>query len=53
MDLDPGGPKTFGSGGSGFGSGSATLPFMFEDEAGKRKFGPFLIKIGIQNSDPV
>ena len=25
MDPDPGGPKTRGSGGSGFGSGSATL----------------------------
>jgi hypothetical protein len=25
MDSDPGGPKTCGSGGSGFGSGSATL----------------------------
>jgi hypothetical protein len=25
MDPDPGGPKTCGSGGSGFGSGSATL----------------------------
>ncbi len=26
MDPDPGGPKTRGSGGSGFESGSATLP---------------------------
>ncbi len=25
MDPDPGGPKTYGSHGSGFGSGSATL----------------------------
>jgi|LakMenEpi03Aug12_release.lakeMendotaPanAssembly.Ray.scaffolds.fasta_scaffold830365_1 hypothetical protein len=25
MDPDPGGPKTYGSDGSGFGSGSATL----------------------------
>jgi hypothetical protein len=27
MDPDPGGPKTYGSYGSGFGYGSATLPF--------------------------
>jgi hypothetical protein len=33
MDPDPGGPKSYGSDGSGFGSGSATLVAAMEENS--------------------